>query len=107
MSAATNGALCVAPPAAVAMYNAGAAAAESAADAVAPIWVLDGLVVAAGALLLLLSWRELASSRGAAAAGAPSAEAASVGRARRERAVRTVVVVACVAASYAWDASRT
>ena len=107
VSAATNGALCVAPPAAVAMYNAGAAAAESAADAVAPIWVLDGLVVAAGALLLLLSWRELASSRGAAAAGAPSAEAASVGRARRERACRTVVVFACVAASYAWDASRT
>ena len=107
MSAATNGALCVAPPAAVAMYNAGAAAAESAADAVAPIWVLDGLVVAAGALLLLLSWRELASPRGAAAAGAPSAEAASVGRARRERACRTVVVFACVAASYAWDASRT
>ena len=46
--------------------DAGAPPAESAADAVAPIWVLDGLVGAAGALLLLLSWRELASSRGAA-----------------------------------------
>ena len=65
------------------------------------------LLGAATWLLLAATAAALLSPRGAAAAGAPSAEAASVGRARRERACRTVVVFACVAASYAWDASRT
>ena len=81
VSAATNGALCVAPPAAVAMYNAGAAAAESAADAVAPIWVLP--VVAPPAR---------SSSRSAGGVGrlrrggGRALRQVACGRARRERA---------------------